>query len=213
MGWGGDERLLGHRLPKLDLVERFREMLATFRVAGLPVCRFYKSPQGSKVIVKWTRLVLIVFLVRIENPDGTCEIGKPANRQPEKRPTFPGIALAFPSKKNVNAWPGLDMIQGVQGRVWVYTLIVTPALENCFILTSALEKSLIVTPALEKSMIVIPALDESMIVTPALNKCLILTPALNQSFIATPALEKILLHCDTSSPKLTDSYHRPRFST
>ena len=32
-------------------------------------------------------------LVRIQNPERTCQIGKPANRQPEKRPTFPGIAL------------------------------------------------------------------------------------------------------------------------
>ena len=67
-------------------------MMAAFRVAGSPVCRFYKSPQDSKAIVKWTRLILIMFLVLISNPEETCQTGKPANRQIEKRPTFPGIA-------------------------------------------------------------------------------------------------------------------------
>ena len=40
------KRLGGCARQRRFLVERFREMLAAFRVAGLPVCRFYKSPQG-----------------------------------------------------------------------------------------------------------------------------------------------------------------------
>ena len=42
------KRLGGCARQRRFLVERFQEMLAAFRVAGLPVCRFDKSPQGFR---------------------------------------------------------------------------------------------------------------------------------------------------------------------
>ena len=62
-----------------------------FRFAGFTSP--FRGLKPCKTMVKWTRLVLILFLVRILNPEWTCKTDKPANRQPEKQPTFTTITL------------------------------------------------------------------------------------------------------------------------
>ena len=74
---------------KINALERFREMLAAFRVPGLPVCRFYKTLQYFEYLQGAGFVPGSSILELLQTPEGTC---KPGNRQtgnPKSGQCFP----------------------------------------------------------------------------------------------------------------------------